>query len=71
MGYSPWGPRESDMTEATERAHIWYSNNMETETDRKAVGNRQRNPTMRYTEGVGNKTTLVSPGQQGRGPRRP
>ena len=71
VGYSPWGRRESDMTEATEHAHIWYRNNMETETDGKAVGNRQRNPTMQDTEGLGNKTTLVSPEQQGRGPRRP
>ena len=21
MGYSPWGPKESDMTEATQQAH--------------------------------------------------
>ena len=71
VGYSPWGRKESDMTEATEHAHIWYRNNMETETDGKAVGNRQRNPTMQDTEGLGNKTTLVSPEQQGRGLRRP
>ena len=23
MGYSPWGPKESDMTEATEHAHTY------------------------------------------------
>ena len=57
----------SVLSQATRFVVIWYGNNLETQTGKLSV-NRQWNPMMRDTEGLAKKTTLLSPGQQGRAP---